>query len=74
METVSPDTQPVPITVRKDMLSDRDIAERTGLSFRKVRRLMQTGVFPGRKYGGSWMATAGEWQRYVEDGERGEAA
>ena len=50
---------------QRDVLTDFEIAERTGFSVHKVRRLMKAGEIPGGKLGGEWRVPTGVWQQFV---------
>jgi hypothetical protein len=63
-QTLSDDTKTVSVQ-QSDLLTDRDIALRTGMSFIKVRRLMKQGDIPGQKMGQSWMVPRPLWEQYL---------
>jgi hypothetical protein len=63
-QTLSDDTKTVSVQ-QSDLLTDRDIALRTGFHFIKVRRLMKQGVIPGERMGQSWYVSRRLWEQYL---------
>jgi hypothetical protein len=64
--SLSSDTKNVSLEQHQsDLLTDREIALRTGMTFIKVRRLMKQGAIPGERYGKYWMVSRKLWEQYL---------
>jgi hypothetical protein len=63
--SLSDDTKNVSVQQQSDLLTDRDISLRTGLTTRVVRELMKKGVLPGERLGESWYVPRPLWEKYL---------
>lgn len=68
------DTRSVTPPNPETFLTDFEVARQMGFGIRKVRRMMERGEIPGRRYGKSWMVSAALWQRYLHGEWNAEAA
>ena len=75
MQSLSGDTKDVSLQQHQsDLLTDREIALRTGFHFIKVRRLMKQGVIPGERMGQSWYVSRRLWEQYLNGEWEGRAS
>lgn len=54
----------------EDILNTEEVAERLGVSPRRVQQLIKSGRLPAREFGGSYMIAAGDL-KLVEDRKPG---